>query len=30
MTVAFLKSSILKCGGYKPMPGYEDYFMDEH
>ena len=27
MTVAFLKSSILKCGGYKPMPGYEDYYL---
>ena len=27
MTVAFLKSSILKCGGYKPMAGYEDYYL---
>lgn len=27
MTVAFLKSSIIKCGGYKPMPGYEDYYL---
>ena len=27
MTVAFLKSPILKCGGYKPMPGYEDYYL---
>ena len=27
MTVAFLKSTILKCGGYKPMAGYEDYYL---
>jgi glycosyltransferase involved in cell wall biosynthesis len=27
MTIAFLKSSILKCGGYKPMAGYEDYYL---
>lgn len=27
MTVAFKKSSILECGGYKPMPGYEDYYL---
>ena len=27
MTVAFLKSPILKCGGYKHMPGYEDYYL---
>ena len=27
MTVAFLKSAILKSGGYKPMPGYEDYYL---
>lgn len=27
MTVAFLKSPILKCGGYKPMAGYEDYYL---
>lgn len=27
MTVAFLKSSILKSGGYKPMAGYEDYYL---
>lgn len=27
MTVAFLKSSIIKAGGYKSMPGYEDYYL---
>jgi glycosyltransferase involved in cell wall biosynthesis len=27
MSVAFLKSAINDCGGYIPMPGYEDYYL---
>jgi glycosyltransferase involved in cell wall biosynthesis len=27
MTVAFFKSAIINSGGYKSMPGYEDYYL---
>lgn len=27
MTVGFLKSEIIKAGGYVEMPGYEDYYL---
>lgn len=27
MTVAFVKSAILECGGYRPMHGYEDWYL---
>lgn len=27
MTVAFLKSAVLECGGYRTMDGYEDWYL---